>query len=280
MAPGGDGWSLDPLQIAPLAVITAMYALRVRNLARRGRRTPARRQAFFYGGIALLTAALVSPVHELGEHRLLYMHMIQHLLIGDLAALALVLGLDGAILRPLLAFPPVGRLRWLATPLVALPLWLVNLWVWHLPALYEGALAHPALHAVQHQLFLLCGVLMWAAVIEPLPGPAWFHTGWRAAYVLVVRTAGAALANLFIFAATPLYGAYATGERSEGITPLHDQAIAGSIMLVEGSVVTLATFAWMFMRWTREAELRERLLEGGADPARANRAARYQDRRA
>jgi putative membrane protein len=201
--------------------------------------------------------------------------MSQHLLLGDVAPLLIVLGLDGAILRPLLAFPPVRRLRFLAHPAVALPLWMLNLYVWHLPALYEGALAHDGLHALQHQLFFVTGALMWAAVVEPLPGPAWFGAGWKAVYVLVVRTAAAGLANVFIWAGHPLYDSYAPGERAAGISPLTDQTIGGSIMLVEGAVVTLVVFAWLFLRWTREAELRQGLVDAGAAPGAAARAARY-----
>jgi cytochrome c oxidase assembly factor CtaG len=201
--------------------------------------------------------------------------MVQHLLLGDLAALLVVLGLDGAILRPLLALPLVRHLRVLAHPLVALPLWILNLFAWHLPAAYEAALAHAPVHALEHCLFFATGALMWAAVVEPLPGPAWFGAGWKAAYVLVVRTAAAALANVFIWAGTPIYGWYGTGERRSGVSPLTDQATAGAIMVVEGAVVTLLVFAWLFLRWTRESELRQSLEEGGADPARAARAARY-----
>jgi putative membrane protein len=263
------------LQVAPVALVGAMYAVRARTLARRGRPVRPGKKAWFYTGLALLVVAVASPLHELGESRLLYAHMSQHLLLGDLAPLALVLGLDGAILRPLLAFPPVRRLRFLAHPAVALPLWVLNLYVWHLPVLYEGALAHDALHALQHQLFLLTGALMWAAVVEPLPGPAWFTTGWKAAYVLVVRVAGAGLANVFIWSGRPFYDSYAAGERAAGIAPLTDQTIGGGIMLTEGAIVTLAAFAWLFLRWTREAELRQGLLDAGAAPTAAARAARY-----
>jgi cytochrome c oxidase assembly factor CtaG len=266
------------LQAAPVLLVGLMYAVRVRRLARRGRPVAAAKQAWFYGGLAVLLVAVASPLHELGEKRLLYAHMAQHLLLGDIAALAIVLGLDGAILRPLLAFPPVARLRFLAHPAVALPLWVVNLYVWHLPALYEGALAHDALHALQHQLFFLTGVLMWAAVVEPLPGPAWFGAGLKAAYVLVVRAAGAGLANIFIWSGHAFYSSYAPGERAEGITPLADQTIGGSLMLIEGGVVTLLTFGWLFLRWIREAELRQGLLDAGATPAAATRAARYATR--
>ncbi len=267
--------TVDPLQLAPLALVAAMYAIRARNLSRRGRPVPPTRQAWFYAGLLVVLVALVSPIHELGEDRLLYMHMSQHLLLGDIAPLAIVLGLDGAILRPVLAIPLIRHLRFLAHPAVALPLWVANLCVWHIPALYEGALTHEALHVLQHQLFFVCGALMWAAVVEPLPGPAWFGNGWKAVYVLLVRTAGAALANLFIWAGRPFYDSYAPGERAAGISPVTDQAIGGSIMFVEGAVVTLVAFGWLFLRWTREAELREILVQRGHDPAVAAKTARY-----
>jgi putative membrane protein len=263
------------LQAAPVVAAGVLYAVRVRNLSLRGRPVGVAKQACFYAGLATLLVAVASPLHELGERRLLYAHMSQHLLLGDIAPLLIVLGLDGSILRPVLAFPPVRRLRFLAHPAVALPLWVVNLYVWHLPVLYEGALAHDALHALQHELFFVTGALMWAAVAEPLPGPAWFGAGWKAVYVLAVRTAGGVLANVFIWAGQPFYGSYAAGERAAGIEPLRDQTIGGSIMLIEGAIVTLAAFAWLFLRWTREAELRQGLIDGGAAPAVAGRAARY-----
>jgi cytochrome c oxidase assembly factor CtaG len=256
-------------------LVAGLYARRVQNLGRRGRVVPRRRQAWFYAGICLIALAFASPIDTLGEQRLFWVHMVQHLLLGDLGALAVVLGLDGAILRPVLAFPPVRRLRFLAHPLVALPLWVVNLYVWHLAGLYELALRNDAVHALQHQLFFLTGVLMWAAVVEPMPGPAWFGTGLKAVYVLVVRTAGAILANVFIWSGTAFYDQYAAGEHAAGISPLHDQTIAGAIMFIEGGFVTLAAFAWLFLRWTKEAELRQGLMDEGHDPRQAERAARY-----
>jgi cytochrome c oxidase assembly factor CtaG len=266
------------VQLAPFVVAAFAYAVRARTLARRGRPVAVWRQACFFGGLMVVGVALLSPIDPIGEERLFWVHMVQHILLGDVAALLVVLGLDGAILRPLLALPLVRHLRALAHPLVALPLWTVNLFAWHLPGAYEAALAHAPLHALEHCLFFVTGCLMWAAVVEPLPGPAWFGSGWKAAYVLVVRTAGAALANVFIWAGTPIYDWYAAGERRSGVSPLADQVTAGAIMLIEGGFVTLLVFAWLFLRWTREAELRQSLEERGADPARAARAARYSPR--
>jgi cytochrome c oxidase assembly factor CtaG len=243
-------WTLDPVQVGPPALYAAAYAKRVHTLAGKGRPVPASKQACMYAGLAVVVAALALP---LDTARRFDGHMAQHLLLGDLAPLLVVLGLDGRILRPVLAFRWVRSLRVLGHPLVALPLWALNLWAWHTPALYLAALHHDIVHALEHALFFTCGALMWAAVVEPLPGPRWFGTAWKAVYVLAVRTIGGALATAFLFAGRPIYSAYS----------LDDQRIAGGIMLVEGGVVTLIAFAWLFLRWTREAEVRQSLLDAG-----------------
>ena len=96
--------------------------------------------------------------------------MLQHVILGDLAALAFVLGLTGPVLRPVLAVPFFARLRVLGHPLVALPIWATNLIVWHLPVLYEAALRSDAVHALQHILFFSRRAHV-VAVVEVLPGP-------------------------------------------------------------------------------------------------------------
>ena len=269
------GLATEALQVAVLSLAAVAYARRAGTLRRRGRAVSLARQVWFFGGLLILVLALASPIHTLGEERLFYAHMVQHLLIGDLAALAIVLGLNGPLLRPILALSLLRHLRVLAHPLVALPLWTVNLFVWHVPDLYQAALAQGAVHALQHGLFFTTGALMWAAVVEPLPGPVWFGTGPKALYVLVVRTAGAVLASVFIWAARPFYPWYAAGEARSGLSPVTDQTIGGLIMFVEGSVVTLVAFGWLFLRWVREAELRQRLMDSGHDRQTAARAARY-----
>ncbi len=273
------GWTVDPGPIVSVTVVGAAYLIRVRNLRRSGRPTPALRQASFYLGLLIVLAALISPIDAIGESRAFYVHMVQHLMLGDLAPLALVIGLTGAILRPVLALPLVGRLRVLAHPLVALPLWAIAFYAWHVPGLYQAALEHPAVHVLEHLSFFSTGLLMWAVVVEPLPGPAWFGAGAKAAYVLVVRTLGAVLATIFIWAGQPLYPGYAAGERIWGISPLTDQTIGGAIMFIEGATITLIVFAWLFLRWARESELHQSLLDAGHEPVPASRAARYGRRR-
>lgn len=269
------GWSIDPGVIATVAVVSGAYAIRARTLRRRERPVAKWRQLSFYLGMSLVLAALISPIDTIGEERVFYVHMVQHLMLGDLGALAIVLGLSGPVLRPILALPYFGHLRVLGNPVVALPLWATAFYAWHVPVLYQSALAHPAVHVLEHLCFLWTGIFMWAAVLEPLPGPAWFGNGAKAAYVLAVRALGAVLATIFIWAEHPLYPDYAPGERLWGISPLTDQTIGGAIMFTEGGLITLVVFAWLFLRWNREAEQRQLLIEGGTDPARAHRSARY-----
>ena len=122
---------------------------------------PGWRQIAVLVGIALVVLALNSPIDELGEEHFFFMHMLQHVLLGDLAPLCFVAGLTGPILRPVLALQPVERLRVLTHPLVALPIWAVDLYVWHMPFLYDAALHHTSVHAIEHVLFFTCGGLMW-----------------------------------------------------------------------------------------------------------------------
>lgn len=251
------------------------YARRVRRLRRRGTGVPGWRIALFGTGLGLLVLAFASPIEAIGQEELFTFHMVQHVLIGDLAPLALLAGLTGAILRPILALPIVERLRVLAHPLVALPLWALNLGFWHLPFAYQGALRHDALHALEHLCFFVTGVLMWAPVFETLPAPAWFGTGAKMGYVVAVRLYETVIANVFLWAGGVLYPFYERGEELWGISPEADQALAGTVMMIEGSIVTMAALAWLFLRLARESELRQSLIERGLDPRTVRRAVRY-----
>lgn len=265
-------WSFDPLQLAPLAIVAFFYLRRARRL---GDRVPRRRVWCFGAGFVVLALSVTSPIEALGEDEFFFMHMLQHVLLGDLAPLLIVLGLTGPLLRPVLAVPVVDRLRVLAHPLVALPLWAINLYVWHVPALYEAAVESSGVHAIEHLAFFTTGVLMWAAVIEVLPGPEWFGTGAKLGYVVLVRALETVLANVFLWSGTVFYDVYVHETERWGISPLEDQAYAGTVMMAEGGAVTLGALAWLFLRLARESELRQELLEQGVEPRAARRAVRY-----
>ena len=128
----------------------------------------------------LLVVAIASPLAAVAEEELFSFHMAQHLLLGDLAPLCLLAGLTGPILRPVLALPGVMRLRVLANPLVALPIWAANLALWHVPAFYEAAVESSGVHAIEHIAFFSAGIILWLPVLETLPAPEWFGTGRQA----------------------------------------------------------------------------------------------------
>src|SRR4051812_6232751 len=94
--------SFEPLQLIPVAIIAVLYAGRARALARQGRPVPPWRQVSFASGLVLLLVALASPLAAYDDE-LIWVHMAQHLVLGDLAALLMVLGLTGPMLQPLLA---------------------------------------------------------------------------------------------------------------------------------------------------------------------------------
>lgn len=251
---------LEPLSALPLLVALAAYELRARTLAARAKPVPVWRRACFAAGIALGVAAVASPLAHIAEE-LILAHMVQHLLVGDLAALLIVLGLTGPILAPVLSLPVIGRLRALAHPAVALPLWVANLYLWHLPIAYQGAVSSGVVHVVQHGCFIGFGVAMWMALLGPLPKPRWFGNGAKLVYVIGVRLSGAVLGNVLMWSGTAFYPDYAAGQAEWGISPLADQGLAGVIMMVEGSLVTVGLFAWLFLRAAREGDERQELLD-------------------
>jgi putative membrane protein len=250
---------VDPFPALPAVAGGVAYARRARTLRDRGRPVARSKQAAFYGGVGVVAVAVVLPDSAF------WAHMGEHLMLGDIGPLLIVLGLDGALLRPVLALPGMRHLRVLAYPLVAFTLWVTSFVVWHLPFAYDAALDHAVVHAAQHFSFFFAGCLMWAAIFEPLPGPAWFGTEAKAVYVLVVRAVGVALANVFIWSGDPFYDRYG----------LHDQRIGGLVMFTEGGIVTLLVFAWLFLRWQSEAERRQLLIEQGYDSTLARRTARH-----
>ena len=247
----------------------------MRTLEERGTPVAAWRRWSFGSGLAMLFFVLASPVDALGEQQFFFVHMIQHILLGDLAPLLMVAGLTGPILRPVLALPVIGRLRVLAHPLIALPLWAVNLYVWHLPFAYQGALHHDVVHALQHMLFFTCGALMWAPVVEVLPGPSWFGTGAKLGYIVVARLIGTVLGNVFVWSGGVFYRIYEHPVERWGISAARrpgdrglgddDRGLAGHD---RGARLALPQAG-------RESELHQRLIEEGHDARAATRAVRY-----
>ncbi len=247
------------IQLGPLALFGLAYAKRVHTLGRQGRSVPGWRQACFYGGFLTIGAALTSLGDDSEE--LLTAHMVEHLMLGDIAALLIVLGLTGPLIAPILRVKLFDRLRILAHPLIAFPLWAIDLYVWHLPVFYEAALRHTGVHALEHAMFLGFGINMWMCLFGPLPMPAWFGNLAKLGYIVAVRLTGTVLGNIFLWSGSAFYPFYTRGDAAWHVSPIADQNLAGAIMMVEESILTLCLFCWLFLRTAREGEERQDLLD-------------------
>jgi cytochrome c oxidase assembly factor CtaG len=256
-------FSFDPAIVSLIALATGLYWRAVRILARRGYKVPVGQQVAWYAAMTLTAIALVSPVDTLGSD-LLLAHMGQHLLIADLSAPLLLIGLRTPVYAFYLPRPLLVTLarrhglrrafRWLRRPMVAVPVWIVILYGWHLAFLFVAASRHPFIHALQHESFVAGSLLVWWSVIEPkrrrVPADL-----WKAPYLLGARLPGMLLGMAFIVMSAPAYAAfYGNRAAAHGISPLTDQQVAGGMMMGLDLLVMLGSVAYFFYRSSEEAE--------------------------
>jgi cytochrome c oxidase assembly factor CtaG len=249
-----------PIEVFPITIAAILYWHRAMVLSWDDRAVPLWRQVCFGAGLATIAIALFSPIGHISEE-LVIAHMGEHLLLGDIATLLLVLGLTRSLLQPILAIRVFNRLQILTHPAVALPLWALNLFFWHVPAIYDAAYGTAPVHALEHTTFVFFGCLMWMPIFGPLPKPDWFGAGWKVGYVVAVRFTGAILGNVLMWSGTVLYPIYAPGERFWHVSPLADQSTAGVIMMVEGTFLLLGVLAWVFFEVACQGTEKQRLLD-------------------
>jgi cytochrome c oxidase assembly factor CtaG len=209
----------------------------------------------------MLFLALASPLHPLAE-LLLQFHMIQHLLLMMVVPPLLLLG---APLLPLLRGLPRSVLQrglglflsskalqrlgqFLTHPIVCLIAFTVSNVAWHLPVLYESALRSEFWHHAQHMCFLGTGLLFWWPVIQPWPSRLRWPRWTMIPYLLIADIQNTALSAFLIFSERVLYPSYASAPRLWSISALDDQAAAGAIMWVPGSVIFLIPVAVLAIR--------------------------------
>jgi cytochrome c oxidase assembly factor CtaG len=248
-------WSAPPLVLGATAIAVGLFAQGWLRLRRRGRTDLASwgRAALFAAGILVVLAGLVSPIDTIGEHHLLWVHMLQHVLIGDLGVALSVAALRGPLLvfmLPARVLGPIARdrdvrsvLSFLLRPRIAFGLWAVNLAVWHIPRLYIDALLHPYLHDVEHACWVLAGLLVWTLLIDPGKHRR-LSTGGRVALAAALFAAGQVLTDVLVFSFHPLYPFYRGGY---GFSARTDQQLAGVVMMVE-QLLVLGTFAVLLLR--------------------------------
>ena len=233
-----------------LALGAVLFAQAIVRLRRRGRADLAAwdRIALFTFALALTWVALLSPLDGVAEEKLLAGHMGQHVLIGDLVPALALVALRGPLLLFLLPAPvlaPLARSRvrhWLAAllrPRTAYALWAANLAIWHIPAVYDSALAHDSVHYAEHACWTFAGFVVWTLLLDARLG-----TGRRIALAAAMFAGGQVLTDVLVFSFHAFYPAY---DGAYGISAVTDQQLAGVTMMVE-QVLTLGTLGFVLLR--------------------------------
>ena len=205
---------------------------------------------YFALGLILIFVALVSPIDSLSNIALFSAHMVQHILLMLLASACLLLGTPGYWIRALYDLPVFKRLLPIVTqPLIILITFNVVMWIWHVPALYEGALRNPNVHIVEHLMFLAFGVLMWLPVIHDVPPGHVLSYPARMAYLFACMVSSSILGAIFTFAPKIVFPFYGNAPLAFGLAPITDQQLAGLIMWVPGSGVFFVAILAVFAAW-------------------------------
>jgi putative membrane protein len=263
-------WTFAPVVLLALAGYLGIYFARWRTSRREGgpRAASGWRLAAWTGGVLTLFVALVSPVDRLGE-QLASMHMVQHLLIADIAAILLTLGLTRHILRP--ATRRIHRIERAAGPFASpwfgVVAYVGVMWLWHVPALYDASLDSSFVHTLEHLSFAAAGLLYWWHLLSPIRSRLRLGGMGPIAYMASTKLLVGLLGILLAFAPDLLYDSYDLPGERWGLTPQDDQQVAGLIMALEQSIVMGIALAWLFARMLSESEEEERRRERYADPA-------------
>jgi cytochrome c oxidase assembly factor CtaG len=248
------------IPVIAAAVAALLFAQAVVRLRRRGRADLAGwdRVALFAAGLGVSLFAVVGPLDRLADDKLLSAHMAQHVLIGDLGPALMILALRGPLLVffiPAAVLAPLARnarvrtvVGTLLRPRVAFSLWAANLAIWHVPYIYDLALAHQGLHDFEHLCWTFCGILVWTLLIDPGSHRRLTVAG-RVALAASMFAAGQILTDVLVFSFAPLYPWY---HGAYGISALTDQQLAGIVMMVE-QLATLGTCVALLLlpRWSR-----------------------------
>jgi cytochrome c oxidase assembly factor CtaG len=270
-------WTLAPGPLLMIALLGGLYVPRWSRVRRDdgARAAPVWRLLVYLTGLLLLAVALVSPVDVLAEQAFA-MHMVQHVLLIDLVPICLMLGLTKVLLRP--ATRRLQALERAAGPLAhpafAVVVYVLVMWVWHVPALYDSALEHPSLHVVEHLFFLGAGLLYWWHLLSPIRSRMRSGIMGPVVYMLSTKLAVGILGIGLTFTPDPLYGYYEDRAPIWGLSPGGDQELAGAIMALEQSIVMGIALAYLFIRALEQSEREQRRREHLEDLREAQAAER------
>jgi putative membrane protein len=250
-------WTLQPSVLIGVAALAVLYVMGWR----RGRATGSThkpgfgRLTLFSLGLLTILVALVSPIDGLGD-QLLVMHMVQHILLLDIAPILLILGLNKILLRPVTRRVQSieRRAGYLAHPAFAVVCYVGFMWIWHIPALYDAALRNTTVHAFEHLCFSAAGTLYWWHLLSPIRNRHRLSGLGPVAYMVSTKLLVGGLGIVLAFAPASFYPFYQHHPHYWGLSPSEDQSMAGLVMALEQSIVMGVVLAWLFVRMLNESE--------------------------
>lgn len=237
---------IDPTTLVPVALYGYLYTLLVVLRMRSRGRVDWARAGVYALGLAVIVVALDSPLDKLADNGSLAAHMVQHELLGNIAPVLLLLGLDAGLARPVTqtVFGPAVRsargrrlLRAANSPVLAVGLYIGVMWLWYVPSVYRTVSASSVLHPLGHMLFVLTGLLFWFHVLRPLPALVTLSPSQKLLYLLVGTIGGAVVAAVLVGAPQAFYGA-----------GLENQRLAGAVMMAVEMPLALGVGLWIFLR--------------------------------
>jgi len=250
-------WAFEPLPAVGLLLTAVLYVLGWRKLRRQvPDRYPVWRLVCFLGGLAAIYLSLASPLDAFASF-LLISHMVQHLLLTMVAPPLIWLGLPqlpllsglprrfvSQGLGPFLTWRPLMKIvHAVMHPAVSWTLFVLSNVLWHIPYFYELALTSPGWHDFEHICFLGTSLMFWWHIVQPWPSRPYWPRWAMVPYLLLADLQNTALAAFLSFYDRVLYPTYENAPRLGGLSALDDQAGAGAIMWVPGSIAFLVPAA-------------------------------------
>jgi putative membrane protein len=245
-------WSIHPSTAIGIAALGVLYIWAARRLRREPTLT---QKIFFFTGLFVMFASLNGPIHDLSDEYLFSAHMVQHLLLTLAMPPLLLAGVPGwMIRRPLATGFIAPAARWLTRAPIAFIVFNVVMAAWHLPPLYNAAMANHNIHILEHLMFMAAAVLMWWPLLSQLPEfPRLAYPG-QMLYTFLMSIPMSIVAVYIAMSDHVLYPAYAAAPRVLPISPLEDQLLGALIMWIPGGIIFMIIMTVVFFKWNARGE--------------------------
>jgi putative membrane protein len=245
-------WSIHPSTVIGIAALAALYTWAAKKLHREPTTS---QKLFFCSGLLVMFASLNGPLHDLSDDYLFSAHMVQHLLLTLAVPPLLLAGVPGYMLRrPLAARHVAPAARFFTRAPICFVVFNVTIAAWHLPPLYNAAMAHHNIHILEHLMFMASAVLMWWPLMSQLPELPRLAYPAQMLYSFLMSIPMSIIAVYIAMSDHVLYPAYSAAPRIFPISPLDDQLLGGLIMWIPGGLIFMIIMSVVFFKWNARGE--------------------------